>query len=165
MAQMSLDTTTVFVFDTNVLIALFNHYYRKQFPSLWKGFDTLVAHRQILSVREVYNEVKDYDGVLPVWAKANQPFFTHPSKEEMEFINEIFRVPHFLSLVREKERLLGKPVADPFLIAKARFSNKGCVVTEEKEKPNAAKIPNVCKHFGISCVNLERFMELNDWTF
>jgi hypothetical protein len=38
-------------------------------------------------------------------------------------------------------------------------------VTEEKLKPNAAKIPNVCAHFQIPCINLERFMRDQNWSF
>ena len=29
----------------------------------------------------------------------------------------------------------------------------------EHMKPNAAKIPNICDHFQIPCVDLQRFME------
>lgn len=72
---------------------------------------------------------------------------------------------HFQALIRQKERLQGKPVADPFVIAKAWTMENGCVVTQEVKKPNAAKIPNVCEHFGIPCLNLEAFMENEKWRF
>jgi hypothetical protein len=39
------------------------------------------------------------------------------------------------------------------------------VVTQEKNTENAAKIPNVCDHFGIPCINLEDFMKKENWTF
>jgi hypothetical protein len=32
-------------------------------------------------------------------------------------------------------------------------------------KPNAAKIPNICKHFKIPCMTLEEFMEAEGWQF
>ncbi|MFH1068970.1 MAG: DUF4411 family protein, partial [Candidatus Glassbacteria bacterium] len=67
-------------------------------------------------------------------------------------------------MIRNKERLSGKPVADPFVIAKAKINN--CiVVTNEHFKPNAATIPNVCHHFRVKCMNLEAFMESEGWTF
>ena len=75
-----------------------------------------------------------------------------------------FPVIYVNSLVRQQERLQGKPVADPFVIAKAKVHN-GCVITQEVKKPNAARIPNVCEHFGVDCLNLEGFMEREDWTF
>ena len=66
--------------------------------------------------------------------------------------------------INERNRLTGRPIADPFIIAMAKAIN-GCVVTQEKEKPNAAKIPNVCQHFGIDFTNLQGFMEREDWSF
>jgi hypothetical protein len=45
-------------------------------------------------------------------------------------------------------------------IASARVRG-GCVVTEEANKPNAAKIPNVCEHFGIHWTNVEGFWKQN----
>jgi hypothetical protein len=56
------------------------------------------------------------------------------------------------------------PVADPFVIACAKIRG-GTVVTEERLKPNAARIPNICQHFGIPCTNLEGFMQLMGWNF
>jgi len=32
-------------------------------------------------------------------------------------------------------------------------------------KENSAKIPNVCDHFDIPYLNLEEFMEKENWTF
>ncbi|HDK37844.1 MAG TPA: DUF4411 family protein, partial [Thiolapillus brandeum] len=32
-------------------------------------------------------------------------------------------------------------------------------------RDNSAKIPNVCKHFSVECINLEGFMEQEEWTF
>jgi hypothetical protein len=51
-----------------------------------------------------------------------------------------------------------------FVIAAAKVK-AATVVAEEKLKPNAAKIPNVCQHFGILCTNLEGFMSQQNWSF
>lgn len=154
----------IYIFDSNVLITLFRNFYRSRFPSLWQKFYAYVIDGQILSVREVMNEIEDRDDQLSKWAKQNRDIFTHPSTEELAFITEIFKVAHFQALVRTEERLKGKPVADPFVIAKAKII-QGCVVSDEKLKPNAAKIPNVCEYFGVAHLNLEGFMEKENWTF
>jgi hypothetical protein len=154
----------IYVFDSNVLINLFKHFYRSRFPSLWQRFDEHVIAGRIISVREVFNEIKEQEDLLAEWAKRNRDIFIQPSPAELAFIAEIFKVKHFQMLVRTAERLEGKPVADPFVIAKAKII-QGCVVTDEKLKPNAAKIPNVCEHFGVAYLNLEGFMEKEDWTF
>ena len=64
------------------------------------------------------------------------------------------------------ETLHGTPVADPFVIACAKI-RQGTVVTEERLKPHAAKIPNVCQHPGVSvpCIDLEDFMQKQGWSF
>ena len=58
----------------------------------------------------------------------------------------------------------GLPVADPFVIARAKVAS-GVVVTQEQFKDNAPQIPNVCQYFGIKYVDLEGFMEGEGWEF
>ena len=101
---------------------------------------------------------------LTDWVKSHRSIFTPPGSAEMRFVSDIFSVRHFQMLVNEKTRLSGRPGADPFIIARAKVIN-GCVVTEEKVTPNAAKIPNVCLHFGVDCTNLQGFMEKEGWMF
>jgi uncharacterized protein DUF4411 len=98
------------------------------------------------------------------WAKSNSAVFTTPSAAETAFVATILAVPHFQALINTKAALNGWPVADPFVIACAKVKG-GTVVTEEKLKPNAAKIPNVCGHFQIPCINLEMFMRAMGWSF
>ena len=154
-----------YVFDSDSLIDMFRHYYPERFPTLWEKFNALISEEKIISAREVFNEIGSSDDSLGVWAKEQKDIlFLEPTVEELEFVAEIFKVKHFQAMIRKQERLKGKPVADPFIIAKARISD-ACVVTQEKKTDNAAKIPNVCEHFGISCINLEGFMEKENWTF
>jgi hypothetical protein len=44
-----------------------------------------------------------------------------------------------------------------------RFEPARLVV--EADNPNAAKIPNVCEHFGIHWTDIEAFLKQNGWTF
>ena len=60
--------------------------------------------------------------------------------------------------------LRGGKNADPFVVAKGAIE-KRAVVTIEKFKANAAKIPNICKHFNVPCLSLEEFMEKEGWSF
>ena len=76
----------MYVFDTNSLIVLFNHFYLDRFPSLWARFDELIVSGEIVSVREVYNEIVAYANVnsrLVQWAKGHRELFEQPSVEEM----------------------------------------------------------------------------------
>jgi hypothetical protein len=154
----------IYVFDTGAFIRL-NSYYPDVFPGFWQQFDQAVGAGDIMSTREVFRELdrEDSDHVL-TWAKGNMDVFTTPTAEETEFVGRILAVPHFQQLIGTKARLTGTPVADPFVIACAAVRD-GTVVTEEKTKPNSAKIPNVCEHFAISCLNLEKFMRAVGWSF
>lgn len=153
-----------YVFDTGPLRNLFRYFYRERFPTLWERFDILVEEGKIFSVREVLNELKRQEDDLLQWGKENSSIFHIPNKEELQFMNEIFKVPHFQILVSEQSRLQGFPSADGFLIASAKIHN-ATLVTMEKYKPKSAKIPNVCEHFKIPCINLEEFMEKENWKF
>ena len=111
-------------------------------------------------------ELKGHGDDLAAWCKENrQQVFITPSSEELEFVKAIFEVRHFQAMIRKKERLQGGSVADPFVVARAKCLENGCVITTEKYSPNAAKIPNVCEYFGVDCTNLEAFMEREKWRF
>lgn len=155
----------IYVFDSSPLIDLFRYYYPDRFPSLWENFDALVIQQRIISVREVRLELEGYGDRLSYWVNDHRDLFITPTAAELNFVAEIFKKTHFQALVRKKEQLQGKPVADPFVIANARVLEEGCVVTQELKKPKAARIPNVCDHFGIPCMNLEAFMEKEEWRF
>ncbi|MCF6364151.1 MAG: DUF4411 family protein [Gammaproteobacteria bacterium] len=155
----------IYVFDSGPLIWMFRYYYPDRFPTLWEQFDELIASQRIISVKEVSRELDGQDDLLANWINDNKKIFQEPTQNEMIFIGDIFKVPHFQGLIRKQERLQGKPVADPFVIAKAQLIKNSCVITTEKYKKNASQIPNVCKHFNISCMNLEQFMEKENWKF
>ncbi|MFY9620527.1 MAG: PIN domain-containing protein [Pyrinomonadaceae bacterium] len=154
-----------YIFDTSSCRIL-RHYYPNRFPSVWAGLDQLVAAGEVISTREVFNELEQFDDPGPVlnWAKHHKEIFTTPTNEETEFVARIFQVQHFHALIAQKSILTGRPVADPFVVAAAAVRN-GTVVTQEVMKPNAAKIPNVCAHFNLPCMNLEEFMTDQGWNF
>jgi hypothetical protein len=155
----------IYVFDTSSLVSLFRNYFPDRFPSLWLKYNNLISLNIILSVRETLNEINMHQtDRLSNWAKNNMIFFTKPSKEELDFVNEIFSHQRFQDLIRRQERLQGKPVADPFIIAKAKIY-VASVVTEELYKENAISIPNVCEYYKIPFMNLEGFMINENWVF
>lgn len=155
----------LYVFDTSSFIVV-GHYFPNRFPSFWERFDKAVADGEIVSTREVDLELDRECTRLHLreWLTKHHELFTIPTSAETNFVAKIFAIAHFRQLVAQKQRLKGSPVADPFVIACASVRN-GCVVTEEMTKGNAAKIPNVCKHFSVPCINIEGFMEAEKWRF
>ncbi len=154
-----------FVFDTNAFSQLFHSYYRKRFPPLWEQFDLLIEEGAITSTREAAREIED-DRVaaLKAWVKDHRDLFPAPAIDEALFVVEIFKVAHFRSVIEKKKLLKGGKNADPFIIARARVPG-ATVITMEEGPKNGAKIPNICRHFGIPCASLEGFMELEGWKF
>jgi hypothetical protein len=155
----------MYVFDNSPLSALFKNYYRGRFPTLWKNFDALVASGGVISTREVQREIEDSSiAELRDWTKNNPAIFTVPTADEGAFVAKIYGVPHFQQNIEQQKLLKGGHNADPFVIAKAAVDGK-TVVTMELLKPNAAKIPNICKHFNVPWLTLEEFMEAEKWQF
>lgn len=154
-----------YVFDNGPLSMLHRNFFRSVFPTLWDNFDQLIAGGEIISVREAMREIED--GPLPdltTWARANLDFFALPTQEEASFITQIYGVAHFHANIEQQKLLKGGHMADPFVIAKAAVQGR-TVVTTEQFKPNAAKIPNICRHFGVPCMTLQEFMEAQGWRF
>ena len=155
----------MYVFDTSPLSTLFKNYYPKRFPTLWKNFDGLVAAGGLVSTREAYREI--LDGPSPecrAWAESNQPLFSTPTAAEGAFVGKIYGVQHFHQNLEQQKLLKGGRNADPFIIARAVVEER-TVVTMERFKANAAKIPNICQHFNVRCMTLEEFMEAERWVF
>ena len=155
----------IYYIDT-VCFRVLESYYPSRFPSFWMAFGGAVKQGQLASVREVRKEIERGSTAefIDQWVVSNPDFFREPSEEEMAAVSRIFAVPHFQGLVGHHSILQGTPAADPFLIA-AAMVNDGTVVTQERAKPNSAKIPNVCAHFDVHCVNLEEMLTALEWQF
>lgn len=154
-----------YIFDTSAFIVLKN-YYPATFTTLWRHVDKLVVNGTVASVREVFNELLNYNDVdfIQEWAKQHKSVFTKPSNDELLVVQQILADPHFQTLVGAKAILKGTPVADPFVVAAGKIKN-ATVVTQESFKPNAAKVPNACRKLKVPCVNLEDFMAQQGWEF
>lgn len=155
----------VYVLDTNS-IRVFGHYYRDSFPSFWENIEELIAEERLTSVRQVEQELEQYNANRHIeeWVDDHESLFVTPSKEVMEGVREIFEVPHFQQMISEKRRLGPKPVADPWVVARA-WELDGCVVSEETPKQNSAKIPNVCDHFGVDCCTVKDMLKREGWVY
>lgn len=143
-----------YVFDTGPFIEL-NRLPRDVFPGPWEAIEAALNDGTILSCREVYNEINDRTGALKSWASTyKEEVFTRPDLEEQAFVGEVLeRFPLLLKKAAIEE---GRQDADPFVIARGNLLGY-TVVTTERFKPNAEKIPNACKHFGIECCDLYEF--------
>jgi len=155
----------MYVFDNSPLSTLFRNYYRNRFPSLWRNFDAIVDQGALVSTREVFREIIEGPITeLRDWAEDHQSLFATPMAAEGGFVAKLYAVSHFQQNIEQQKLLKGGLNADPFVIARAAVEER-TVVTMEKLKPHAAKIPNICQHFGIGFMTLEEFMEAENWQF
>ena len=98
------------------------------------------------------------------WAEQNGELFPVPSADEGTFVTRIYEVAHFQQNIEKQKILKGGRNADAFIIARAAVEQR-TVVTLEQLRPHAAKIPNICDHFGVPYLSLEQFMESEGWEF
>ena len=150
-----------YVVDTNVLRAFFDFYFRDVSPELYDSFDKMIEDGNLISVKEVYNEMEKQhkkDSVtLSELNKIKNIFFFFSNDEEVKIIHDIYSNTNFRNNIKENNILKGWPVADAFLVAKAKIE-KAILVTNEKFSPNAAKIPNICEKYNVKYINLQQFL-------
>jgi len=68
-------------------------------------------------------EIDAYHNVtsdLVIWANQHKNIFYQPNELEMIFVSDIFSIKHFQNNIPKESQLVGRPVADPFVIAKAK---------------------------------------------
>ena len=154
-----------YVMDTNFFVTC-RSYYHENFPSFWEKMNEAVLVGKISSVKEAKTELENYRGEqdhLLDWIKRHKHIFTEPTLEDLDKIREILAIPKFQKLVKYQTLMQGKPVADPFVIAKAWET--GAVVVTEEHRKKEGKIPDVCEYFGVKCMNTEGFMKNEGWKF
>ena len=78
-------------------------------------------------------------------------------RREGAFVGQIYSVAHFQANIEKQKLFKGGRNADAFIVARAHAIG-GTVVTMERLKPNAVKVPNICHHFKIPYLGLEGFM-------
>lgn len=150
-----------FIFDSGPFIEL-KSYPKDVFVTLWGNLEHLIGRGKIISSSEVLREIGNYEDEIGAWAKANKIIFERPTEPEQYLVSEM--LSKYPDMVKKKNILSGKADADPFVIAKAH--ELGCyLVSTEKFKPNAQKIPNICEKYGVSHLSWFEFLRLMEWKF
>jgi hypothetical protein len=108
-------------------------------------------------VREVFREVVKNcpEEHLEAWARNHKNVFLIPSSEELKIVAEMMTLAENRNLIKRQNILKGLPVADPFLIAAAKYKG-AIVVTKEGDRPGA-KIPSICRKQSVECISLREF--------
>jgi hypothetical protein len=146
-----------YLLDANTYIQAKNLYYHMDFcPAYWDWLDLQCQNGVIGSVGMIGRELRDGDDDLAIWVAARPHHFINDTDEMTQanlakIVQRVASVSHYNPANRDQ--FLAK--ADPWLIAKA-MSIGAIVVTQEglvTPSSSKVKVPNVCRDFGVSCIN------------
>ena len=146
-----------YVIDSSALFDLKQNYSPGVFKGLWDKFNRLCHDEVIISVREVYNEIKRGSDWLIDWAEEHEKIFLKPTTvKEFKLIGELqVREPSWVDIYSDK------PAADPFVIACAKIRN---LIIVQHEQPNK-NLPRIAKNLGLTCYRLLDLFEAEQWEF
>lgn len=150
-------------FDTSSLVECWLGRYRRDiFASMWANLEGDVEAGRIRCPEDVFRETSKHDDGLHEWMKDQGEKLVVPLNEDIQkATREVLGL--FPNLVKQSR---GRNQADPFVIALARVEGL-VVVTEESpvSSDNKPKIPRVCEHFGVECVNVLGYVQRRGWTY
>jgi len=159
----------LYLLDANVLIDANRDYYPiPRVPEFWEWLVHLGTEDAVKVPLEVYEEIKDGDDDLGIWAREEGVKVALLLDEEVdvELVSQVTDEGYAPDLTDNEVDTLGR---DPFLIAYARTSlGERCIVTTEVSRPSRQRanrhIPDVCDQFGVPCLNTFGFVRALDFS-
>ncbi len=148
--------------DTSALIDGWVRYYRPTvFPGLWEKIGSLASGGHLVASRSVYHEIEDREDRLIDWVNDNPAMFVEDDEEVQARVRAT--LANWPRPVDFRRYVSG---ADPFVIGLAQLRGF-TVVTGERpsNNPDAPKIPDVCSHYDVHCINLMDMIEERGWRF
>jgi len=162
--------------DADTFITAKNSIYAFEInTSLWAWFDGQLKAKTIMSPERVFREIMAFKktDLLKQWmaTRKSAGLCMEPDKKVSQCLNKIADHLYTATIVSKKTRKLQPRYkaaqvevfgrgADAFVIAHAMASN-GTVVTFESDKhPDCERIriPDVCAHFDVRCINLRQLL-------
>jgi hypothetical protein len=148
--------------DTSALIDAWHRDYRQSvFPSLWKKLTGLIDAGQLVASMTVRHELLRQEDELAQWADGNPGLFVEDDEKVQARVTVILgQWPRPVNFTRF---LTG---ADPFVIALAQHRGFSAVASEKASgNPEAPRIPDACRQYGVRCMRtIDMFEELG-WRF
>lgn len=148
--------------DTSALIEAWVRLYPQDvFPSFWDRLDRLIEAGDVLCPDEVLVELEKKDDDLYHWVRSRQKL-VYPLDDMLQVT--VRRILKLFPRLVDSSRFRSQ--ADPFVIALAIITG-AAVVTMEKNSGTLTKpkIPDVCSHYNIRCINLLTLIREQKWNF
>ena len=155
----------IYLLDTNVLIDANRDYYPiNRISEFWEWL-TYMGNEGLVKISiEIYEEIKEGDDDLAIWAKKPEIESALLFNEEVDvsLVSSIIDNGYANDLTDDEVERLGR---DPFLIAYAlKDKNNRCVVTTEVSKPKMQRanrnVPDVCDRFNVPWCNTYKFISV-----
>ncbi len=149
--------------DASSIISLMKQQPPEFFPGLWARIDDLIEDHRLLVHRQVYEEItaKGDERCLEWKKQLPKHCIVEIDSEQGGFISRVGAEHRYL------KDLYAQPVyatkADPFLIALG--FTRGCHVVTEESKTKEWRIPDVCRRYGVECVDRWGLFRLEGWSF
>ncbi len=158
----------LYLIDANLLITANNSYYPlDRVPEFWAWVTHVTRCGSAKLPIEMYEEIKEGSDNLADWVKEpeNREALVLDEEADPQLVADVVNRGYADDLTDIEVEKIGR---DPFLIAYAVAANERSVVTTEVSKPTASranrKIPDVCKTFGIACIDTFAFVKALNFT-
>lgn len=146
-----------YVIDTSALIDLKNNYPPTVFKNtVWKDIDSFFESKKIISVREVYLELKKGSDFLSTWVDNHQKCFLYPDNEECLIVQELQENYEYFVEINKNG-----PHADPWVIACA-VKYKLIIIQHERIQNNKQKLPFVAKEKQVEYIKIPQLLEIEN---
>ena len=143
----------IYCIDTSALFNL-KPYFKDVFPTLWKKLDSMVKKGELISPKEVQNEVNRGKDEITDWCNKNKSLFIDVDdcqKQEILIIEAIYTRDTWI-------RETSKPGywADPWVLALS-ICEEAIIVADEVNRQD--RLPNIAASLNVRCINLYEFFK------
>lgn len=149
--------TTIYCIDSSVIVDLWKErgqYPKDVFISLWENIEDYIQSSRMFSSVDVYEELRnDAEKNFKKWLLKNKKMFLDVDECQVKKLREILDKYPMLAQGYENR-------ADPVLVSLSVCRNFTILTNERKSaipSVNTPKIPNLCKEFGVDCVDIIGF--------
>lgn len=157
-------SAALYCIDTNSLIlGRIERYPYPAFRSLWDNIEQLVHDGRLIAPEDVFAELKHHEDDVTAWATQHRQLFVpfeHRMAESLALLAAAF--PQLSSSIRSRGAASD---TDQLVVALAKA--RGCFVVSEEGKGSAAKpkVPELCRHLGVSQIRFLDIILREGWSF
>ncbi|WP_145484612.1 DUF4411 family protein [Yersinia aldovae] len=156
-----------YIIDSNIFIEAQNTYYCLDVcPGFWEFLSQRFESGELISIKNVYDEISHKDDAIYEWVKERRPFFGAVDDEITQ--KNFAEIANYVQ-TEYSSRKANNPnihsflsVADPWLIARAKTLSATLVTHEIKAGSGSfkPKIPDICEKFGVQTMRTDELLRM-----